>query len=135
VRTAVVVAWCLTAVVGGYLQVAWLRRGGPRRQPTRITAFPAALVFTHPLLALAGLACWAGYLATGRPGLAWLAFVLLCLTALAGFALFTRWLVGRGGRHARGAADRFPVAVLLLHGLGALATFALALIAAGMAGR
>lgn len=132
-RTAVLVSWCLTAAVGGYLLVTWLRHGGLRRQPTRITVFPATLVFTHPLLALTGLACWAVYLATRRAGLAWLAFVLLCLTALAGFTLFTRWLVGRGGRHARDAGERFPVAAVLAHGLGALATFTLALIAAGMA--
>jgi hypothetical protein len=134
-RTAVLVVWCLTGVAGVRLLASWLRQGGPKRQATRITVYPAALVFAHPLLALAGLACWAGYLVTRGAALAWLAFLLLCLTALLGFAMFTRWLVGRGGRHARGAGDRVPVVALLLHGLGALATFTLALIAAGMAGR
>jgi hypothetical protein len=134
-RTAAAVAWCLTAVAGIYLLVARLRHGGLRRQATRITVFPAALLFAHPLLALAGLGCWACYLVTGQAALAWLAFGLLCLTVPLGVAMFTRWLVGRGGRHARGAEERFPRAAVLLHGLAALATFILALVVAEAARR
>jgi hypothetical protein len=105
-RTVAGAFWCLTAVAGSCLLAARLRHGGLRGQATRITVFPVALLFGHPLLALAGLACWAGYLVTGMAALAWLGFGLLCATVVLGFAMFTRWLVGRGGRHARGADER-----------------------------
>ena len=132
-RTAALIIWCLTAAVGGYLLAVLISRGGLRQQATRITVFPAALTFSHPLLAVAGLACWVGYLVTGRVGLAWLAFLLLCVTALLGFIMLTRWLVGRGGRHARRAENSFPLRATLLHGVAALGTFTLVMIVAEMA--
>jgi hypothetical protein len=135
VRAAVLVIWCLTAIAGSYLLAVWLAHGGLRQQATRITVFPATLIFSHPLLGLAGLACWIGYLLSRRAALAWLAFACLCLTALLGFIMFTRWLAGRGGRHARGAEDSFPLAAVLLHGAAALGTFILVLIVAGRAGQ
>jgi hypothetical protein len=129
-RTAVFCVWAVTAVVGGYLLTLWLSGGGLRQQATQITLFPAALVFCHPLLALTGLGCWIGFLATGVVGFAWAAFGCLCATALLGFAMFTRWLAGRGGRHARGAEQRFPLAAVALHGTVGLITFVLVLIVA-----
>lgn len=132
-RTAALIIWCLTAAVGGYLLTVLISRGGLRQQATRITVFPAALTFSHPLLAIAGLACWVGYLLTGRVDLAWLAFLFLCVTALLGFTLLTRWLVGRGGRHARRAANSFPLRATLLHGVAALGTFTLVTIVAALA--
>ncbi len=131
--TAVLIIWCSTAAVGSYLLVAWISRGGLRQQATRITVFPAALLFTHPLLALAGLACWVGYLLTYRVDLAWVAFGFLCLTALLGFTMATRWLVGRGGRHARRPEGGFRLAAVILHGVAALSTFTLVLIVAEQA--
>jgi hypothetical protein len=132
---AALVLWCASAAVGMYLLVAWLSHGGLRQQATRITVFPAALIFAHPLLAVTGLALWIAYLATGAAGLAWTAFALVCATALLGFVMFTRWLGGRGGRHARGSGQQFPVTAIALHVVVGLLTFILVLLVAGVAGR
>jgi hypothetical protein len=70
----------------------------------------------HPLFAVTGLGCWIVYLETSDPGLAWTAFGCLCASALLGFTMFTRWLAGRGGRHARGSEQHFPVTAVAVHG-------------------
>ncbi len=133
-RVAALVLWCANAAVGGYLLVAWLSDGGLRQQVTRITVFPVALTFAHPLLALTGLALWIAYVRTGKGGLAWAAFALVGATALLGFAMFTRWLGDRSGRHARGAGRHFPVTAVALHVVAGLITFILVLLVASVAG-
>jgi hypothetical protein len=50
-------------------------------------------------------------------------------------SLPARWLVGRGGRHARGAEQHFPAKVVAMHGAVGLTTFTLVLIAATQATR
>jgi hypothetical protein len=132
---AVLVIWAATAVVGAYLLFLRISQGGLRQQATRITVFPAAVIFAHPVLALSGFGCWLGYLLTGQATLAWCAFGLLCLTGLLGFVMFTRWLVGRGGRHARGAEEGLPLAAVLVHGTVGLTTFVLVLVVAELASR
>ncbi|NUW42719.1 hypothetical protein [Nonomuraea rhodomycinica] len=129
---ATAVTWICTAIAGAYLLYVWLSGGGLRQQATKVTRFPAALVFSHPTLAAGALACWLGYLLTGSAALAWTAFGVLALAALLGFVMFTRWL--GGGRHARGAERRFPVLAVALHGLGGVVTFALALVTAALTG-
>jgi len=132
---AALVLWCASVAVGIYLLVAWLSHGGLRGQATRVTVFPASLIFAHPLLALSGLALWIAYLVTGAGGLAWTAFALVCATALLGFVMFTRWLGGQGGRHARASGQQFPVTAIALHVAVGLLTFILVLLAAGLAER
>ena len=107
VRIAALVIWCATACVGLYLLTTWLSHGGLKQQATRITVFPAALIFGHPVLAATGLAFWVGFVDTGRLELAWTGFAVLSVSAMLGFVMLTRWLVGRGGRHARGAEQHF----------------------------
>src|ERR1700734_827902 len=127
------VIWCGTACFGLYLLGVWLSHGGLRQQSTRITVFPAALIFAHPLLATTGLALWVGFLLTKHVPFAWLGFGVLALSAMLGFVMLTRWLVGRGGKHARGAEQHFPAKIVAVHGLVGLTTFALVLIAATLA--
>jgi hypothetical protein len=127
--------WAGTACIGLYLLLIWLSRGGLRQQATRITVFPAVLIFAHPVLATAGLSFWIGYILTGRPPLAWAGFGVLSASAMLGFVMLTRWLTGRGGRHARGAEQSFPARVVAMHGAVGLTTFALVLITATMATR
>ncbi|RFU36490.1 hypothetical protein DZF91_37800 [Actinomadura logoneensis] len=129
-------AWILAALAGAYLLVRWLAAGGLRGQPAKVTRFPAAVLVGHPLSALTGLAAWTLFVATGRIWCAWLAFAILLAAAFQGLLLFTRWLVGdRGGRHARGADQRFPATAVVVHGLVAVTTFVLVLFASLTAAR
>ncbi|MDL4774777.1 MULTISPECIES: hypothetical protein [Thermomonosporaceae] len=124
---AALVAWVLAAMAGVYLLMIWMLNGGPS---TKVTRFPLLLVVGHPLAAVVGLAVWIAYLATGRAGFAWTAFAALLVVVFQGFLLFTRWLVGRGGRHARGAEQAFPAAAVAVHGLVAVATVVLVFLTA-----
>jgi hypothetical protein len=74
--------------------------------------FPAGLIFAHPLLATAGLSLWIVFLLTHQAAYAWGEFGVLSGSAMLGFVMLTRWLVGRGGRHARGAEQHFPARVV-----------------------
>jgi hypothetical protein len=129
------VIWSGTACFGLYLLGVWLSHGGLRQQATRITVFPAALIFAHPVLATTGLSLWIAFLLTRRLVYAWCGFGVLSASAMLGFVLLTRWLVGRGGRHARGAEQHFPARVVAMHGTVGLTTFMLVLSAATQATR
>ncbi|WP_067186551.1 hypothetical protein [Microtetraspora niveoalba] len=130
---AALAVWIVTALIGLYLLVLWLAGSGLRQQATKVTAFPTALILSHPALAVAGLGLWLAFLLTRERAYAWGAFAVLTTVALLGFTLFTRWL-GRG-RHARGAERRFPVIAVALHGVAGVSTFVLVLLTASMAGR
>ncbi|MCG5213998.1 hypothetical protein [Streptosporangium sp. KLBMP 9127] len=130
-RLAAIVTWLITATVGVYLLYLWLSGGGLHQQATKVTRFPAALIFSHPALAVGALGCWVGYLLTGHRAVAWVAFGVLAASAALGFTMFTRWL--GGGRHARGAEQRFPVLAVLLHGFAGVTTFVLVLLTAAVA--
>ncbi|MEV7006292.1 hypothetical protein [Streptosporangium sp. NPDC051022] len=126
-----IVMWLITAMVGIYLLYLWLSGGGLRQQATKVTRFPAVLVFAHPALAVSALGCWIAYVVTFERFFAWLSFGVLTVSALLGFTMFTRWL--GGGRHARGAEQRFPLVAVLLHGLTGVVTFVLVLLTAAIA--
>jgi len=128
------VLWAGTACVGLYLMAKWLA-GGISRQTTKVSRFPPSLILAHPLCAAAGFGFWAAYLLTGHVSFAWTAFGVLCGSSLLGFTMLTRWLPGRGGKHARGAEQRFPGQAVILHGLVGVATLVLVLIAATIVSR
>jgi hypothetical protein len=127
VEYAALGAWVLAAVAGGYLLVIWILNGG---RSTKVTRFPILVVVGHPLAAVGGLAVWVAYLVTGDAGYAWAAFAALLVVVLQGFMLFTRWLVGGGGRHARGAEQAFPAAAVAVHGAVAVTTVVLVFLTA-----
>jgi hypothetical protein len=135
VQILALVIWSGTACFGLYLLGAWLSHGGLRQQATRITVFPAALIFAHPVLATTGLSLWIAFLFTHRLVYAWYGFGVLSASALLGFVMLTRWLVGRGGRHARGAEQHFPARLVAMHGTVGLTTFTLVMIAVTQATR
>jgi hypothetical protein len=130
VKIAALVVWLLTAVAGARLLIGWLSGGGLRRQDTKVTRFPIAVVLGHPALALLALAGWIVFLDTGRPVYAWSAFGLLVPVELLGFTMLTRWLTGDGGKHARGAEQGFPTVAVVAHGVVAIVTFVLVLLTA-----
>ena len=128
---AALVMWLLTAAAGSHLLVRWLSNGGLRRQGTKVTRYPAALLLGHPGLALLALATWVAFVLTERSVYAWSAFGALVLVALLGFTMLTRWLTGTaGGKHARDAEQGFPVVAVVAHGAVATLTFVLVLFTA-----
>src|SRR4051812_1486126 len=127
---AALVMWVLTAAAGLRPLVRWLSDGGPRRQGTKVTRYPATLVLGHPALALLALAAWVAFLLTERTVYAWSAFGALVLVTLLGFLMFTRWLTGAGGKHARGGDQGFPAVAVVAHGTVATLTFVLVLFTA-----
>jgi hypothetical protein len=145
---AALIAWLLTAAGGFFMLGTWIARGGLRQQQTGATRFPAALIFGHFALAAVGLVVWIIYLFAETTGLAWTAFVLLIPVALLGFLMLFRWIptyraravAATGGPGTEAAADQvpaerhLPVAVVAGHGLLAVVTLVLVLLASLGAG-
>jgi hypothetical protein len=139
---AALVTWIITALIGSFMLIRWVSRGGLRRQGAGATHFAPARVFTHFGLAAAGLILWISYLVTGSSVLAWIAFGALVPVALLGGLLVRRWV--QDGRAAmRGdtppdgielAEQHIPRAPVVLHGIFAVSTFVLVLLSALGAG-
>jgi hypothetical protein len=135
VAVAALIAWAATAGGGFILLGTWLTRGGPDQHRAGRSRFAPKLIFSHFGLAAAGLAVWIVALATGTDGLRWAAVALLPFVAALGIVMFLKWLGGRGahaGRHESDppAEQHFPVGVVALHGVLAVVTVLLALLAA-----
>lgn len=87
---------------------------------TRVTAEPGEhplLEFTHPALAVAGMACWFMFTFVHYRPLAWISFGILVVTLSAGLS----WLVrnNQAVRNHQKAAWHFPPRLVALHGLAA----------------
>ena len=91
------------------------------------------LEFSHPALAVAGIACWTMFTFVHYRPLAWIAFAILVVTLLIGLGWFAS--NRRAGRRAAPGAMRFPPRLLLTHGAVAgcslLLSVLTALLAAG----
>jgi hypothetical protein len=138
---AALVTWLITAAGGFVLLGTWIARGALRPAEGRGTRFSPAAVFGHFALAAAGLVVWIVFVASDESaGLAWTALVILVPVALLGFALLLRWLRGRSETGTRPVApaavspapaeQSFPVPVVVVHGLLAVTTVVLVLVAA-----
>ena len=132
---AALISWVLTAGGGFILLAIWLRNGGmSQRAPGEIKPY---LILSHFALAATGLLLWIIYVATDSGALAWIALILLLLVAVLGFTMFAIWYQRRQGMTAPGQAEpmgtpaeqRFPVAIVGLHGLLAVVTVVLVFIA------
>ncbi|HZM32384.1 MAG TPA: hypothetical protein VFB77_17930 [Acidimicrobiales bacterium] len=133
---AALIAWLLTATGGFVLLGTWIAKGGHRRDAARPSRFPPGLVFGHFLLAALGLVLWIVYLAADSDGLTWVAFAIVAVAALLGFALLFRWLpqvrdrAAPSGDATATAEAQFPIPVVVLHGLLGATTLVLVLLAA-----
>ena len=142
--------WLIAAFGGFYLLGTWIARGGLRS--SRSSRLPRPLVLVHFLLAGTGLVAWIAYLATDERKFAWYAFILLVPVALLGLIMFAFWMPSARSRPTESAvswntqhraptpapkkagrevAERhFPIEVVLVHGVFAVATVVLVLFTA-----
>jgi hypothetical protein len=134
---AALISWIVTAGGGFVLLALWLRHGGMRqRQPGRQIRPP--LILSHFALAATGLVLWIVYVFSDSDALAWIAFAILVLVAVLGWTMFAIWWRRRQARAAAApdstpglpAEQRFPVAIVTLHGLLAVTTVVLVFLAA-----
>ena len=97
------------------------------------------LILSHFALAATGLILWIVYLASDSDALAWIAFAILAVVAALGWTMFAIWLRRRKQPTAVGetatapgtpAEQHFPVAIVALHGVLAVTTVLLVLLAA-----
>jgi hypothetical protein len=136
VAIVVLVLWALTGGVGVFLlraviaaQHAGSRPPGSTVPDVRAQDAHPLLEFAHPALGVVGLGFWFMFVATHYHRFAWIAVGVLAATVLAGAC----WLAvnarsrSRGGRP--GLFRQAPLRLILLHGLAALATAALAVTA------
>jgi hypothetical protein len=154
---AALITWVITAGFGFFMLSTWVSNGGTRTNGSEASHFRPAVVFGHFLLAAAGLVVWVVYVVNDSQTLAWVAFIDLLVVAGIGDTLVYRWFKDRqagSGRQAdpstrRGdagsstatagggvrtrpmlAEQRIPQAVVFAHGLFAVLTVVLVLLAA-----
>jgi hypothetical protein len=150
--------WILTASGGLYLLTIWLIEYDREFQSVAATRLPIPVISTHALLAVTGLGVWALYLLTDRDELTWLAAGILVVVAILGLTMAARWIgvyraygsqsrrahvsaavpVGVGAGYGAHPGSRiaipperhFPLPVVILHGVFAVATVVLVLLTA-----
>ncbi len=145
---AALVTWIITAGFGFFMLGTWLSHGGARADGGAASHFRPPVVFGHFLLAAAGLVVWIVYVFTDSTTLAWVAFVDLLVVAVVGDLLVLRWFKDRRGvadtavRTSGGtpagttgttavlAEQRIPSAAVVVHGVFAVTTIVLVLLAA-----
>jgi hypothetical protein len=132
VKWAALILWLLTAGGGFIMLGIWLQRGGMQLARAQGTRIRPPLIFGHFLLAATGLVLWIIYLANDSDTLKWIAFVLLLVVALLGFAMFAIWLQRRRPSATTQptvdelpAEQHFPVPIVGLHGVAAATTLVL----------
>ncbi|HTS95134.1 MAG TPA: hypothetical protein VMI33_00780 [Streptosporangiaceae bacterium] len=91
------------------------------------------LEFSHPALALTGLACWFMFVFVRYRPFAWISFGILVVTIAAGLIWLTR-NTQAARRHAGGAWS-FPPRLAAFHGLAAAVAITLTVLTALSAGR
>jgi hypothetical protein len=134
---AALISWIVTAGGGFVLLGLWLRRGGMRQRESGRQIRPP-LIFSHFALAATGLVLWIVYLVTDSDALAWIALAILVAVALLGWTMFAVWWQRRQAGAAVAsdstpglpAEQHFPVSIVTLHGLLAVTTVVLVLLAA-----
>jgi hypothetical protein len=140
---AALITWIVTAGLGFTMLGRWLRAGGTR---STSGAFRPPVVFSHFLLAAAGLVVWIVYLVADTDALTWVAFVILVLVAVLGDVLVLRWNKTRRGELVAGGSARgaggtvaetdaaperhIPAGLVGAHGVFAVATVVLVFLTA-----
>ena len=149
-KWAALITWVLTAGGGFVMLGLWLRHGGLAKSDRPGRRIRPPLIFGHMALAATGLVLWIIYVISDTDALAWAGVAVLVPVALLGFTMLAIWLQRRqgaaevvvagapvqaGGAGEQSPEQRFPVPVVVVHGLLAVATLVLAVLAsAGVGG-
>ncbi len=155
---AALLTWMMTAAGGLYLLTIWLIEYDREFQSVAATRLPVPVISSHALLAVTGLGVWAIYLLTDRDELSWAAAGILVVVAILGLTMAARWIgvyrtygsrprrahvpaavpVGVGAGYGAHTGSRmaipperhFPLPVVILHGVFAVATIVLVVLSA-----
>lgn len=135
----VLITWFAAVLAGLYMLAVWLIENDVKGGTAAPSRLPVPVVLGHVGLAVTGLTLWVAYLVAHQERLAWASIGVLGGIALLGFTMFARWIpVYRDpapatglpvGRSAAPAESNFPVAVVAAHGMLAVATLVLAILA------
>jgi hypothetical protein len=146
---AALIVWVITALGGFGLLSIWLRNGGPAAASRPGSRIRPPLIFSHMGLAATGLVLWIIYVASDTEALAWAAVIVLAPVAILGFSMLAIWVQRRqaapaASQTAPAAAvpasedtppeQHFPVPLVVGHGLLAVTTLTLAILAAAGVG-
>ena len=138
---AALISWFVTAFVGLYLVAVWLIENDVSQQGTVRSRLPGPVILGHVLLALSGLVTWVVHLLFGSASWGWAAVGILGGIAVLGLTMFTRWIPvhaafvaaestrGMSAEFDFPAERAFPLTVVILHGVLAVTTLILTLLA------
>ena len=138
---AALICWFITALAGLYLVAVWLIENDVGEQGTVASRLPGPVILAHVLLALTGLVVWVVHLLSGSASWGWAAVGILAVIATLGLTIFTRWIPVHAAfvaaESTRGisadfdfpAERAFPLTVVVGHGLLAVTTLILVLLA------
>lgn len=136
-KWAALATWLLTASGGFVLLATWLANGGLTRRRATGSRIRPALILPHFGLAATGLVVWIVYAVADADALAWVAFAVLAVVATIGWTMFGIWSRQRGLRRPTvidpqlaPPEQRFPVPVVVAHGLLAVTTVVLVFLTA-----
>ena len=138
---AALISWFVTAFVGLYLVAVWLIENDVSQQGSVRSRLPGPVILGHVLLALSGLVTWVVHLLFGSASWGWAAMGILGGIAVLGLTMFTRWIpvhaayvAAESSRSVSAEFDfpaerAFPLTVVILHGVLAVTTVTLVLLA------
>ena len=138
---AALISWLVTALIGLYLLAVWLIENDVTRKGAAASRLPGPVILGHVLLALTGLAVWVVHLLSGSAAWGWAALGILVGIAALGLTMFTRWIPVHAAfakaESTRGmsadfdfpAERAFPLTVVVIHGVLAVTTVTIVLLA------
>ena len=136
---AALFTWMATILAGLLLLVIWLMEYDRDFQTGAATRLPVPVISTHALLGVGGLLVWGFYLVTDDDPLGWVAVGDLGIVALLGLVMAARWIGVYRAYAAPGSSTmsmiavpperHFPPTVIIIHGICAVVTLALVLLA------
>ena len=106
---------------------------GPHVRVTTPPGEHPLLEFSHPALAVTGIACWMMFTFVHYRSMAWIAFAILVSTLLLGLGWLSQ--TRRPGQRPESQAWSFPSRLIWVHGLVATCSIALTILTALTASR